>query len=116
MISCLYHACKNTFHIAEEIDGSATTYYLTYIDPSTDTFCGSTSVDASTCVKGICYSNYSYERLLPGCIDSEVINVTVHALNVLGNGSKSEPVQVLIGKLLFLLVDDLFLLYYILIT
>ena len=36
--------------------------------------------------------------------------MTVHALNVFGNGSKSEPVQVLIGKLLFLFIHDVFLL------
>ena len=111
---CLYHACiyvcKNPFKISEEIDGSATTYYLTYIDAFTNEFCGSTSVNASMCVNGICFSSYSHERLLPGCIDSEVINVTVHALNVFGNGSKSEPVYVLIGKLLFLFLDDVFLL------
>ena len=106
MILCLYHTRKVSFNISEEIDGSANTYYLTYSDPSSRESCGSTSVDASTCVNGICYSNYSYERLLPDCIDLEAINVTVHALNVFGNGSKSEPVQIFIGKLLFLFVDD----------
>ena len=95
----LCHASyKVPFNISEERDGSAITYFLTYTDPSTDECSGSTSVDASTCVNGMCYS---YESLPPGCIDSKVINVTVHALNVFGNGSKSEPVHILIGKFYF---------------
>ena len=98
MIFFLYHACKISFNISEERDGSAITYFFTYTDPSTDKVCGSSSLNASICVNRICHSNYSYERLLPGCTDSKVINVTVHALNVFGNGSKSEPVQILIGR------------------
>ena len=102
ILICFAYKSKDSFIISEGINGSATTYFITYTDPSTGEFCGSTSVDASTCVNGICYSNYSYERLLPGCIDSEAVNVTINALNVFGNGSDTEAVQILLSRLLFL--------------
>ena len=91
-------AFKDSLNITDSkeiIDGSVTSYFITYNVYSTDELCGSNNVTATSCVNRVCNSTYSLEKLLPTCMNSKWIRVNVYAVNILG---RSEPTSLMIGK------------------
>ena len=101
------HACllQESFYITDDIDGSATSYTVTYLP--LDTLSGRNCypvqdlIPAPSCLGGVCYSNYSLSSDGNSCSHSSNISVGIHATNILGNGPKSVPVYIEIaGKFL----------------
>ena len=80
----------------------AATYILSVYDFNTNDFCGSRSLNASSCVDRACYTNYSTEEFLSACNHSNMVKVVIHATNAFGNGSESEPIQISIGKFMIM--------------
>ena len=84
---------KSTFKIADELDGSALSYTLTYADNNSDIVCGSAIIPASSCNSGICRHVFDVDSSSPLSIcptsSSDVYNVSVFASNFLGNGDTS---------------------------
>ena len=77
----------------------AATYILSFYDAYSNKSCGSTSINASSCVHQVCCINYSINYILSSCIHSNQVKIIIYAINVFGNGSKSEPVIISVGKL-----------------
>ena len=82
-----------SFIISDGIDGSATTYTLTYYNSISGIICGSAIVLATTCMDGVCRHTFTYEE--SACGSSSIsVNVTISATNHLGSGPASDPVMV----------------------
>ena len=89
---------QRPFSFSDAIDGSALSYTITYKRSDSSTICGTTKVQATSCLNQTCehtstISNFS------DCLSSSGIMVTVFGTNKLGNGSDSIPV--LIGNQYF---------------
>ena len=79
--------------ISDGIDGSATSYTLTYYNSVSGIICGSAIVPASTCVDGMCRHFFTYKEST--CNSPSVsVNVTISAANLLGSGPPSHPKMV----------------------
>ena len=91
----VYHHTQGPFNFSGAIDGSALSYTITYKNSNSCTICGTTKVQATSCLNQTC-EHTSRISNLSDCLTSSGIMVTVFGTNKLGNGSDSIPV--LIGK------------------
>ena len=77
------------FYFSDGIDGSTTSYTITYSDSTSGRICGSATIPASSCDGGICSCRFDISS--SSCLPSADVSVTVFASNILGNGPMSEP-------------------------
>ena len=76
---------------ADRIDGSVTSYTISYTDTISGASCGVATIPASSCSHGVCH--HVFEASSSSCPFSHSITVTVFGTNVLGNGTLSPPVS-----------------------
>ena len=77
--------------ITDNIDGSATTYTVNHRDIVTNKICSSVTIPTSLCEETTKSCSHMFELSTSSCPPFTVINVTVFATNVLGNGPTSIP-------------------------
>ena len=71
------------------MDGSPSSYIVTYSDYTTGSVCSTYTVLASSCQKDMC----SIEtEIVPPCFLSKDIYVVLSSVNIFGRGPPSEPV------------------------
>ena len=88
----LMFVIQESFIISDTIDGSATSYTITYADSLSGSTCSSSTISASLCESGTCRHLYQVSNSsCPPCVD---INITVFASNILGNGSTSDVITI----------------------
>ena len=87
-ITCL----QESFTISDGIEGSATSYTITYRDSTYNGICGSATIPASSCVGGMC--SHTFEASTSVCPPLSDVNVTVFGTTQLGDGAVSNPVTV----------------------
>jgi hypothetical protein len=75
--------------ISDGIDGSPTSYNITYSDFNSGRICGTFSIPAATCVDGVCRHT---SRIASPCLPSDDISLSVLSTNILGSGPPSRPV------------------------
>ena len=80
---------QESFTIMDSINGAAMMYTINYRDIVTDRICSSAVIPAFLCNEGSC--SHTFEISTSLCPPFTVINVTVFATNVLGNGPSSTP-------------------------
>lgn len=75
------------------IDGSALSYTITYKKSDSSTICGSTKIQATSCLNQTCEYTSAISNFLD-CLPSPGIIVAISGTNRLGNGSNSQPVLI----------------------
>ena len=80
MCICYHFTMQEPFNFSDTIDGSALSYTITYKRSNSSTICGTTKVQATSCLNQICeytstISNFS------DCLSSSHIMVTVFGTN-----------------------------------
>lgn len=76
--------------ISDDIDGSATSYTISYTDSLSGRLCISSLI--SHCENRMCSHQYQLsDSTCPNCVD---INITVFATNILGNGRSSDAITI----------------------
>ena len=78
--------------ISDGIDGSATSYTISYLDSISGDLCSSATIPASLCVEGMC--NHTFEVSTSSCPPCVDINITIYVTNILGNGAISDPITI----------------------
>lgn len=91
-VSIPYYFMQESFIISDGIDGSATSYTITYTDAVSSDMCSEVTVPATVCVKGIC--SHLFEVSSSNCRPFADISVTVFGTNVLGNGTVARSVTI----------------------
>ena len=94
LFQAIYASIQAPFNITDKLDGSATSYTITYTDSTFSYICGSTVISASTCESGIC-SDW-FDIASSPCAQSTNVTVTAFATNLLGDGSPSQPIQIVL--------------------
>lgn len=74
--------------ISESIDGSPTSYNITYSNFASGRICGTFSIPAAICQNGVCHHK---SRIASPCSPSDDIAVSVLSTNILGSGPPSQP-------------------------
>ena len=81
------------FNISDGIDGSASSYNITYTDAVSQIICASVDIPVSSCSNGIC--EHEFRLSSSECASSALhIVVAISGANLLGIGQPSVPVQV----------------------
>ena len=81
------------FNISDGIDGSVSSYNITYTDIVSQIICASVDIPASSCSNGIC--EHEFRMSSSKCASSALhIVVAISGANVLGIGQPSFPVKV----------------------
>ena len=75
--------------ISDNIDGSPTSYNITYSDFSSGRICGTFMIPTVTCQDGVC--RHKSQIALP-CSPNKDVSVSVLSINILGSGPPSQPV------------------------
>ena len=75
--------------ISDNIDGSPTSYNVTYSDVTTGRVCALYSISAAMCQDGVCRHK---SQIASPCSPSDDISVSVLSTNILGSGPPSQPV------------------------
>ena len=83
---------QESFIISDGIDGSATSYTITYNDALSDNVCGTAIIPASLCVNRMC--SHVFEVSSSNCRPFSDINIMVFGTNVLGNGTVAHSVKI----------------------
>ena len=88
------HTClQGHFNISGGIDGSASSYNVTYTDAVSGVICASVDIQSSSCLNSIC--EHEFRMSSSECASSALhIMVAVAGVNVLGIGQPSVPVKV----------------------
>ena len=87
---------QESFFVSDRIDGSATSYTITYTNPRYGLICNRAVVPASQCVNGICsnHLNLSSSNCSSNSSAFSEVSVSVFGTNVLGNGTSTNPVTI----------------------
>ena len=83
---------QESFTISDGIDGSATSYTITYTDTLSGDTCGRATIPASVCLNRMC--SHVFEVSSSNCRPFSDINVTVFGTNILGNGTVAQSVTI----------------------
>ena len=83
---------QESFTISDGIDGSATSYTISYTDALSNEMCSAVTISASFCVNRMC--SHLFEVSSSNCRPFADINVTVFGTNVLGNGTVAHSVTI----------------------
>lgn len=87
---------QEPFEISQGINGSPTSYTLTYSDPFLQVTCGQFVIMANTCINETCINVLNISKL--SCPHDSNIIVEVYATNVLGNGPTTVSHPSVLGK------------------
>ena len=87
-----YVSLQVSFFVSDGIDGSATSYTITYTNPRYGLICNRAVAPASQCVNGICSHHLNLSS--SNCSAFSEIMVSVFGTNVLGNGTSTNPVTI----------------------
>ena len=94
VVTIIKFSCmQRYFNISDGIDGSASSYNITYTDAVSQIICASVDIPASSCSNDIC--EHEFRMSSSECASSApLVVVAVAGANVLGIGQPSVPVQV----------------------
>lgn len=83
---------QEQFNISDGIDGSATSYTITFSDSSFGSMCFIKIIQAMDCKAKLC--EYLFDVLSSQCSSSNGITVNVLASNIFGDGPVSNAVSI----------------------
>ena len=85
---------QNPINISDDVDGSASSYTITYYSLFSGSICGRATIPVPSdfCVNGIC--RHVFDSSSSVCNDVTQFYVTAYATNVFGDGTPSTPIYV----------------------
>ena len=80
---------QNPINTSDGIDGSATSYTVTYYGLASGNTCGTINIPVSTCIGGICSYLAQIDASIPCIFSANGVSLAASARNIFGNGKSS---------------------------
>ena len=99
--TCMHEAIiilqDDAFNISEGIDGSPTSFTITYSDQTANMICGQDTIPAAMFCEWNTQCIHEFNISSPSCSSSTAIIVSIFATNLLGNGPEVQFEVLLAG-------------------
>ena len=82
---------QSGYNISNDIDGSATSYFISFSESTNNDICDNATVSLSACQDGVC-SHYFNVSSSPCSFSTNDVTVSVFATNIFGNGLGSSTI------------------------